>query len=96
MLRALLVDDEEISRKMLGSLLKDHEEIDLLGSAPSLDEAERFAAKHKPDLIFLDVHLKGENGFDLLSRLTYAPQVIFVTSTRATPSGPSRSTRSIT
>ena len=79
-LKALLVDDEDVSKVLLTALLKGHEEIDLIGTASSLDEAERFAAKHRPDLIFLDIHLKGENGFDLLARLSYAPQVIFVTS----------------
>ncbi|SDU12973.1 two component transcriptional regulator, LytTR family [Verrucomicrobium sp. GAS474] len=79
-LKALLVDDEEMNHKILKVLLKGYPEIEIIGTASTLAEAERFAAGHRPDLIFLDIHLKEENGFDLLSRLSYAPQVIFVTS----------------
>ncbi|HEY8965598.1 MAG TPA: LytTR family DNA-binding domain-containing protein [Candidatus Methylacidiphilales bacterium] len=77
--RALVVDDERVPALLTQSLLKEHDEIELVGAAASLDEAARLASELRPNLIFLDIHLKGESGFDLLARLPYAPQVIFVT-----------------
>src|SRR5204862_387065 len=34
---------------------------------------------HNPDLIFLDIQMPGKTGFDMLSELDHAPQVIFTT-----------------
>ncbi len=38
-MRAIIVDDERLARKELGNLLKEHEEIEVIGEAANIDEA---------------------------------------------------------
>lgn len=74
----LLVDDEESARSALRLLLARRPGIEVVGEAANLTEAVRLASTHRPDLILLDIVVGRESGFDLLRRLDYAPQIIFV------------------
>lgn len=78
-MRTLLVDDEPLARRELRRLLAPLEWIDICGEASHIDEAETCIARLCPDLLFLDIQMPGGTGFDLLSRLTDTPQVIFTT-----------------
>ena len=81
MIRTLLVDDEKHARERLGYMLKEHAEIDLIGSCSNGVEAiNTIEAKH-PDLVFLDIEMPEINGFDVLSNLDKdkMPIVVFVT-----------------
>ncbi len=78
--RALIVDDEELGRRMLRSLLSADDEVQVVGEAASASEARRQIAEQQPDLIFLDIEMPGGNGIDLLQELGEPhPYVIFVT-----------------
>lgn len=81
-IRAILVDDEEKSRKGLRNLLnKFCEQVELCGEAEDVEEAYDLILDKKPELIFLDIQMPNGNGFSLLKkfeRLTF--DVIFVTS----------------
>lgn len=79
---ALLVDDEEKSRKGLRNLLsKFCPEVELLGEAEDITEAYDLIIDKKPDLIFLDIQMPNGNGFTLLKKFTVVPfDIIFVTS----------------
>jgi two-component system LytT family response regulator len=35
--------------------------------------------KHQPDILFLDIHMPGESGLELLQSLTSTPKIIFTT-----------------
>lgn len=78
-MKALLVDDEPLARRELRRLLGKFAWIEIVGEAANLAEAERQIAELTPDLVFLDVQMPGGSGFDLLARLSRAPQVIFTT-----------------
>lgn len=79
-LRTLIVDDERLARKRLRSLLADHASVEVVGEAGDLDEACRLVREKMVNLLFLDVQLSPQSGFDLLPQLgTPIPQVIFVT-----------------
>lgn len=78
-MRALLVDDERLARRELRSLLADHGDVEVVAEADDIDSAERAVRQGRPDVIFLDVQLTYESGFDLLVRLDEAPHVVFVT-----------------
>ena len=70
-MKALLLDDEAPSRKALrGKLDLFCPQVREVLEASTVDEAWELLLGHKPDLLFLDVHLTGELGFDLLERLS--------------------------
>ncbi|MDA1039437.1 MAG: response regulator transcription factor [Planctomycetota bacterium] len=67
----VIVDDHEIVRRGLGSLLKDTE-IRILAEAHDADGAVKAAKKHKPDVMLLDVRLGDTNGLDVIKRIRTA------------------------
>jgi two-component system LytT family response regulator len=77
--RALIVDDERLARVDLRHLLEAHPQIRVAGEAESISEAAALIEQAPPDLVFLDVQMPGESGFDLLDRTRLAAHVIFVT-----------------
>jgi len=78
-IKTLLIDDERLARLELRKLLKEHPAIEVLEEAANAEEALQKIDQLKPDLIFLDIQMPGKTGFDLLSELDRAPQVIFTT-----------------
>ncbi|TDO23360.1 LytR/AlgR family response regulator transcription factor [Pedobacter duraquae] len=79
MIRAVIVEDSRLARQELKELLKVHSQIHIIAEAASADIALELIKKEDPDLIFLDIHLPGKSGFDLLAELDYLPAVIFTT-----------------
>ena len=81
-LRSYLVDDEPLAIERLTRLLGKFDEIHIAGSAtdPARAIEELNSQANEPiDVLFLDIQMPGINGFDLLSRLTAQPFVIFTT-----------------
>lgn len=76
---AIIVDDERLARVNLKKLLEPHLEIEIIGEANSCKSAIEVINQHKPQLIFLDIQLRGETGFDLLEMIDNSIQIIFVT-----------------
>lgn len=77
--RAIIVDDEKLARVDLKNILSSVEEIEVVGEANSVESAELLIAKVNPNLIFLDVQLRSESGFDLLEKIDVEIDVVFVT-----------------
>jgi two-component system, LytTR family, response regulator len=78
--RALIVDDEELGRRMLRSLLATDDDVQVVGEAASAAEARRKIAEQKPDLVFMDIEMPGGNGIEILQDIGEPfPYVIFVT-----------------
>ena len=80
-INAIIVDDEKHVRESLSSLLKIYcPEVNLLGDAGNLEDAKLAIEKLNPDLVFLDIAIGEENGFDLIEELKPVNfQVIFTT-----------------
>ena len=80
-IRALVVDDESISREYLCRLLRSEPEIELAGAAGGGREALEAIHRLKPDLLFLDVQMPDLDGFEVVNRLPSPnkPAIIFVT-----------------
>ncbi len=78
-MKALIIDDTRLARQELHYLLKDHQDVRVLGEAENVDEAYDLIIREKPDLIFLDIQMPDKNGFELLEMLDEVPQVIFTT-----------------
>ena len=75
MLRAILIDDDPRDREILELLLRKYcaEDVTIIGHAGTIEQAYRSIIDTQPDLIFLDVELGQQTGFDLLSRFTDFP-----------------------
>lgn len=79
-MRTIIIDDEAPGRKILRRLLEAHPDVKVVGEAASVEEALRLVRAEAPQLLFLDIQLRGETGFDLLAVLPDPPpQVVFVT-----------------
>lgn len=78
-LRALIVDDERLARQSVRSALADQPDVEVVAVAGTVDEAADHVRRDTPDVVFLDVQMRTENGFDLLERVDRPVQVIFVT-----------------
>lgn len=78
-LRTLVVDDERHTRQSVRSALADQPDVEVVAEASTVDEAADHVLRDTPDVVFLDVQMRTENGFDLLKRVDRPVQVIFVT-----------------
>jgi two-component system LytT family response regulator len=79
MLRAIIVDDEELARAFLREMLRGHSEIELAAECANGFEAVKAVAEHSPDLLFLDVQMPKLDGFEVLELIEPGPAVVFVT-----------------
>lgn len=81
MLKAILVDDEKISRDILSDYLAKYcKDVELLAQCDSVQTGLLAIEKHQPDIVFLDVEMPKGNGFDLLEQVKDIRfETIFVT-----------------
>lgn len=77
--KAIIVDDELLARRALRSLLLDFPHIEILGESDGVQDAIGLIQELKPNLLFLDIQMPGETGFDLLDQINFQGDVIFVT-----------------
>jgi two-component system LytT family response regulator len=77
--KAIIVDDERLARKELRSMLGAYPEIEVAGEADSVMNALELIAQVGPEVVFLDIQMPGETGFDLLDRASASFKTIFVT-----------------
>ena len=82
-LRILIVDDHEVVRLGLKSLLEHHPEFEVVAEAAAEVDAVQKAIEHKPDIVLMDIRLSGGSGIEacqqIVSQLPQA-KVIMLTS----------------
>jgi len=78
-MKAIVVEDSRLAREGLIRMLQDFEEIEVVGQADHPSTALQLIEQTMPDVIFLDIHMPGESGFDLLQKLSYTPRIVFTT-----------------
>jgi len=79
-LKVMIIDDEPFARDDLRYMLSEHQEVEVQWEAGKIDEARRLLAENEPDVVFLDIQLRGGSGFDLLPDIPEGnTRVIFVT-----------------
>ncbi|ADB30828.1 two component transcriptional regulator, LytTR family [Kribbella flavida DSM 17836] len=69
MIRALIVDDEPPARARLERMLGEHPDVEVVAAVGDVPAAMRRLAQDRPDTVFLDVRLPGDDGFTLLELL---------------------------
>ena len=81
MMRAVLIDDEISNLENLQALLQKHcPQVTIIATAQNVSDGVNAIQKYLPDLVFLDIQMGDETGFEVLKQLpTRNFEVIFVT-----------------
>ena len=79
MISALIVEDEELSRRHLISMLAAEPEVTIAGEAADGLDALKRIAELQPDVVFLDVEMPAMDGFGVVENLATPPLIVFVT-----------------
>ena len=81
-IRLLIVDDNDLARHDIRSVLSTHRDIEIVGEFETAEEAIRNSHDLRPDLILLDIRLPGMSGIEAATVLRQndpESRVIFVT-----------------
>ena len=80
-IRTLIVDDEELARERIRSLLADDPDVEIVGECADGAQAVEAIRRLTPDLLFLDIQMPERDGFGVLKEVgpQSIPAVIFVT-----------------
>lgn len=80
-LKAIIVEDEQISRDILRNYLTKYcKNVEVVGEASNIDEAYVLIQQNELDLVFLDVEMPFGNAFDLLDKIENRTfETVFVT-----------------
>ena len=71
--RVLIVDDQELFRRAMGTVVEETEGFVVVGAAASGEESLARSAELAPDLVLMDVNLPGIDGIEASRRLTEPP-----------------------
>lgn len=77
--KALVVDDERLARKDLSNMLSEIDGVKVIGEAEDVPSALKAIDELKPDIVFLDIQMPGQTGFDLVDQVDFKGKIIFVT-----------------
>jgi two-component system response regulator DevR len=72
MLKILLVDDHEVVRLGLRSLLSHYPKFEVVAEASNAEDAIRLSREHKPDVVVMDIRLPGKSGIEATREITEA------------------------
>lgn len=78
-LKALLVDDEELSRQLLREYLAEQADVEIIGECGNGFDAVKAIQEMKPDVVFLDVQMPRLDGFEVLELIQTDAAIVFVT-----------------
>jgi len=83
MIHAVIADDEVLARQKLRQLLRDVDDIEIVGESATAVETIELVRAASPELLFLDIHMPGMDGFDVVGALSGEnlplPRIIFTT-----------------
>ena len=80
MIKAIIIEDEEIAAIRLQKLVQEIDgNIVVAKHITSTKQAVEYLAKNNPDLIFLDIHLSDSNSFEIFNHLEVESPIIFTT-----------------
>jgi two-component system LytT family response regulator len=80
-MRVIIIEDEKNAQEALINLLHLIDpKINVVGIAENVLNAVAIIKKAKPDIVFLDIHLKNGTGFDVLEKINdFSGKIIFTT-----------------
>lgn len=87
-IRVLICDDSLVAREMLAQILDSDPDIEVIAQAKDGREAIDLAARHKPDLITMDIHMPNMDGVQAVEQImAYTPTPILVVSSSVRGAG---------
>jgi two-component system LytT family response regulator len=80
-IRALIADDEALSRRLVHQLLERHADVVIVAECADGEEAREALVSHEPDVVFLDIRMPVESGLDVARsrEARTGPFIVFVT-----------------
>ena len=78
-IKAVIVDDEDLSRSVLAEYLDGHQDIEIVAQCANGFEAVQAVNNLTPDLLFLDIQMPKLDGFEVLELIGKDVGIIFVT-----------------
>jgi two-component system, LytTR family, response regulator len=78
-LRALIVDDEDLARRLVREYLHGHDDIEIVGECDNGLDAVKQIGALAPDLVFLDIQMPRLTGLEVLELTGRRAGVIFTT-----------------
>jgi DNA-binding LytR/AlgR family response regulator len=75
----MIVDDEPMAREIIATYCKNIKNLQVVASCENAFEASEVLAKHKVDILFLDINMPVISGLNFLKTLQHPPQVILTT-----------------
>ena len=82
MIRALIVDDEELARTRIRQVLASEKDVEVIGECGSAVDALRRILDDTPDVVFLDIEMPELTGLEMLETLAQEqalPVIVFIT-----------------
>ncbi len=68
--RVLLVDDHEVVRLGLMTLIDDQDDLEVVGEAGTAADAVRQVERFRPDVVLMDIRIPGEGGIEATREIT--------------------------
>jgi two-component system LytT family response regulator len=80
-IRAVIADDEQLSREKLRLLLAREADVQVVAECADVEDTVRALESYRPDVLLLDIQMEGGTGFDVLRSLPPSdlPIIIFTT-----------------
>lgn len=78
MIRALVVDDEELPRMQLRNMLREHSGLEVSEAEDGLAALDQIAER-RPDVLFLDIEMPTVSGLEVARQLVNPPLIVFAT-----------------
>ena len=80
-IRTIIVDDEPHARRYLNDLLHSDQDLEVMAQLKNGREALDYLTQYETDLVFLDIHMPGINGLEVLKQVPAgsSPFIIFTT-----------------
>ena len=80
-IRTVIVDDEDLARERMQTLLEQQPDIEIVGLCADGTSAIETIDREHPDLVFLDVQMPGMDGFEVVENIDpdHLPAIVFVT-----------------
>lgn len=84
MIHAIVADDEVLARQKLRQLLRDEQDVEVVGECASASETIELVRSTRAELLFLDIKMPGMDGFDVIGALSSdravpMPAIVFTT-----------------